>query len=202
MVESQELDQQLIDKFKNGDQAAFGLLLEKYQQRAYYFCLHLVSRPEDAEDLAQEGFVKVFRNIHTFRGTASFRTWFYQILLNLCRSYHRHRYLVNRFTFNFSQLDTENDEPGQSLETSVPDQSLDGDPQRLIDNEELKLQLEKALQDLPRQQKEIFTLKHFEELKINEIAGITGLAEGTVKVHLFRAVRRLQEVLKEFNGQG
>ncbi len=200
-MESKDLDQQLIERIKSGDQAAFGLLLEKYQQRAYYFCLHLVSRPEDAEDLAQEGFIRVFKNIHTFRGTASFRTWFYQILLNLCRSYHRHRYLVNRFTFNFSRRDGEDEEMEQSLETSVPDQSLDGDPQRLINNEELKQQLEKALQTLPRQQKEIFALKHFEELKISEIAGITGLAEGTVKIHLFRAVQRLQEILKEFKEQ-
>lgn len=200
-MESKELDQQIIERIKNGDQVAFGELLEKYQQRAYYFCLHLVSRPEDAEDLAQEGFIRVFKNIHTFRGTASFRTWFYQILLNLCRSYHRHRYLVNRFTFNFTQRDGEDDEMEQSLETSVPDQSLDGDPQRLMNNEELKQQLEKALQILPRQQKEIFALKHFEELKISEIAGITGLAEGTVKIHLFRAVQRLQEILKEFKEQ-
>ncbi len=195
------MDQRIIERIKNGDQVAFGELLEKYQQRAYYFCLHLVSRPEDAEDLAQEGFIRVFKNIHTFRGTASFRTWFYQILLNLCRSYHRHRYLVNRFTFNFAQKDGEDDEMEQSLETSVPDQSLDGDPQRLMNNEELKQQLEKALQILPRQQKEIFALKHFEELKISEIAGITGLAEGTVKIHLFRAVQRLQEILKEFKEQ-
>ncbi len=200
-MESKDLDQQLIERIKNGDQAAFGLLLEKYQQRAYYFCLHLVSRPEDAEDLAQEGFIRVFKNIHTFRGAASFQTWFYQILLNLCRSYHRHRYLVNRFNFNFNRGDGEDEETGQSLETSVPDQSLDGDPQRLLDNEELKLLLEKALQTLPRQQKEIFTLKHFEELKISEIAGITGLAEGTVKTHLFRAVQRLQEILEEFKEQ-
>jgi RNA polymerase sigma-70 factor, ECF subfamily len=200
-VESKDLDQQLIEKIKNGDQAAFGLLLEKYQQRAYYFCLHLVSRPEDAEDLAQEGFVRVFKNIRTFRGTASFQTWFYQILLNLCRSYHRHRYLVNRFTFNFARIDEEDEEMGRSLETSLPDQNLDGDPQRLIDNEELKQLLEKALQTLPRQQKEIFALKHFEELKINEIAGITGLAEGTVKTHLFRAVQHLRETLKEFKGK-
>lgn len=200
-MESQDLDQQLIERIKSGDQAAFGLLLEKYQQRAYYFCLHLVSNPADAEDLAQEGFIRVFKNIHTFRGTASFQTWFYQILLNLCRSYHRHRYLVNRFTFNFIRRDEEDEEMEQSLETSVPDQSLDGDPQRLFDNEELKLLLEKALQALPRQQKEIFALKHFEELKISEIAGITGLAEGTVKTHLFRAVQRLQERLKEFKEQ-
>ncbi|MDD5259318.1 MAG: RNA polymerase sigma factor [bacterium] len=197
-MESKDIDQQLIEKIKNGDQAAFGLLLEKYQKRAYYFCLHLVSRPEDAEDLAQEGFVRVYKNVHAFRGTASFQTWFYQILLNLCRSYHRHRYLVSRFTFNFSQAEGQNEDQEQSLENSIPDQSLDSDPQRLIDNEKLKLRLEQALQALPRQQKEIFALKHFEELKINEIAGITGLAEGTVKSHLFRAVQRLQEVLKEF----
>lgn len=200
-MESKDLDQQLIERIKSGDQAAFGLLLEKYQKRAYYFCLRLVSRPEDAEDLAQEGFVKVFKNLKAFRGTASFQTWFYQILLNLCRSYHRHRYLVNRFTFNFTRMDGEDEELEQSLETSVPDQSLDTDPQRLINNEELKLLLEKALQSLPRQQKEIFALKHFEELKISEIAGITGLAEGTVKTHLFRAVQRLQEILKEFKEQ-
>ncbi len=198
---SKDSDQQLIESIKNGDQAAFGLLLEKYQKRAYYFCLHLVSRPEDAEDLAQEGFVRVFKNIQAFRGTASFQTWFYQILLNLCRSYHRHRYLVNRFTFNFTQRDGEDEGMEQSLETCLSDQSLDGDPQRLLHNEELKQQLEKALQTLPRQQKEIFTLKHFEELKISEIAGITGLAEGTVKTHLFRAVQRLQEILKEFKEQ-
>lgn len=196
-MESRELDRQIIERIKNGDQAACGELLEKYQRRAYYFCLHLVSRPEEAEDLAQEGFVKVFKKLHTFRGMASFQTWFYQILVNLCRSYHRHQYLVNRFTFNFSRVAGEDEDLAQSLETSVPDQSLDSDPQRLLDNEELKILLGKALQSLPRQQKEIFTLKHFEELKISEIAGITGLAEGTVKTHLFRAVQRLQEILKE-----
>ncbi len=200
-MENKDSDQQLIESIKNGDQAAFGLLLEKYQKRAYYFCLHLVSQPEDAEDLAQEGFVRVFKNIQAFRGTASFQTWFYQILLNLCRSYHRRRYLVNRFTFNFTQRDGEDEGMEQSLETCVPDQSLDGDPQRLLNNEELKQQLEKSLQALPRQQKEVFTLKHFEELKISEIAGITGLAEGTVKTHLFRAVQRLREILKEFKEQ-
>ncbi len=197
-MESKDVDLQLIERIKNGDQAAFGLLLGKYQKRAYYFCLHLVSQPEDAKDLAQEGFIRVFKNIHTFRGIASFQTWFYQILLNLCRSYHRHHYLVNRFTFNFSQVAGEDEDQERTLENSIPDPSSEGDPQRLIDNGDLKRLMDKALAALPRQQKEIFILKHFEELKIGEISGITGLAEGTIKTHLFRAVQKLQAALKEF----
>lgn len=200
-MESKDYDQSLVERIKNGDQLAFSEIMKKYQKRAYFFCLHMVSHPSEAEDLAQEAFVKVFKNIHKFRGDSSFQTWFYHILVNLCRSYLRHFYLVKRFTFCFPEKsESLDDGPQLSIETTIADQSGEGDPGKGIYCQELKRELTQAIASLPPQQKEIFTLKHFEGLKINEIAEVTGNATGTVKTHLFRAVQTLRVKLKDFQG--
>lgn len=195
---SNEIDESIIEKIKSGDQDAFRELVKMYQQRAYYFCVRLVGHSQEAEDMAQEAFVKVFKNLKTFRGDSSFQTWFYQILLNLCRSHLRHRYLVNKIMFRFPEPAERDDESEISIETSIPDNSLDSDPLRATLNQELKKEIRMAIDSLPAQQKEVFTLKHFEGLKISEIAAITGNAEGTIKAHLFRAVQTLQKKLTHF----
>lgn len=191
-----ELDQGSIEKIKNGDQEAFRELVALYQRRAYYFCLRMVSQPQEAEDLAQEAFVKVFTHMKTFRGSCSFQTWFYQILLNTCRSHLRHRYLLRRVFFQVPAFSEEDEE--SPLETQIADTSSDSDPFEAAANQELRKEIKQAVASLPLQQREIFTLKHFEGLKISEIALITGSAEGTVKAHLFRAVQTLQKRLARF----
>lgn len=188
----------LIEKIQGGNPVAFTEIIEKYQKKAYYFCLHMINHAQEAEDLAQEAFVRVFKSIKNFRGHSSFQTWFYQILLNLCRTHLRRRYMLNRVTFNFPQ-NTEFDERGQmSIETIIPDKSWGSDPGKVMRNQELKTALAQSLDQLPPQQKEIFTLKHFLGLKISEIAEITGNAEGTIKTHLFRAIKAMQVKLKDF----
>lgn len=197
-MKSKEIDERSIEKIKNGDQEAFRELVALYQRRAYYFCLRMVSHPQEAEDLAQEAFVKVFTHMKTFRGSSSFQTWFYQILLNVCRSHLRHRYLLRRIFSHVPSFSEQDDDPESPLETMITDTSSDSDPFKATVNQELKKEIRQAMESLTAQQKEIFTLKHFEGLKISEISAVTGNAEGTVKAHLFRAVQNLQKKLIRF----
>ncbi len=197
---SEQADEILIERFKNADIEAFNELVNKYKRKAYYFAYNMLSNYNDAEDMSQEAFVRVYKNITKFKGKSSFQTWFYKIIINLCRSHLRHRYLVSKFSFHFRQEDEMSDKPQKSLENSVEDTYWQSSPVKASINKELNRAINNAVQSLSKQQKEVFILKHFQDLKISEIANVLMCAEGTVKAHLFKAIKNLQEKLEDYKG--
>jgi len=191
-------DEFLIERFKNNDADVFSELVNRYKKRAYYLAYNMLSNETDAEDVSQEAFLRVYKNIGSFRGTSSFRTWFYTIIVNLCRSHLRHRYLVSRFSFHFKEKDEMSDDPEKTIETSVGDTHWQSNPVKTTVNQELTKSINTAVDSLPPRQKEIFVLKHYQGLKIKEIAAILKCAEGTVKANLFKAINNLKEKLRDY----
>ncbi|MFH1784395.1 MAG: RNA polymerase sigma factor [bacterium] len=194
----QASDDALVARLKEGYEDAFEALVERYKKRAYYFAYGMLSNHEDAEDVSQEAFVRVYKHIDSFREKASFKTWLYRIIINLCRSNLRKRYLVSKFSFNFRQKNEMTDEVEKTLETAVTDTHWESDPLKSTANKQLQKAIHNAISTLSVKQKEAFVLKHMQGMKISEIADMLGCAEGTVKAHISRAIGHLKQNLRDY----
>ena len=190
-------EDQIIQRVKNGDQNAFCELVEEYKQKALNIAFSFCRSYEDAKDVSQEAFIKAFKTIRNFRGESRFYTWFYRILINLCKDYLRRKMKNKAISANI-RINNEAQEEESIFEIIAS--GLPGPKEQLL-NKELGEELTKALDSLPEQQKKIFTLKNIHGLKINEIAEIVKCAEGTIKAHLFKATLNLQERLAAYARQ-
>lgn len=191
-------DESLVKRCKEGDINAFNELVNKYKKQVYYLAYSMISNQSDAEDISQEAFVRVYKSIYKFKEKSSFKTWFYRIIINLCRSHLRHRYLVSKFSFHFKQKDEMQDEPEKTLDTSIEDTSWQSSPVKAAINKELNTAINDAIKSLPEKQKETFILKHFQGLKISEVASILDTTEGGVKANLFKAIKNLRTYLSDY----
>lgn len=187
-------ESEIIERIKNGDQNAFCELVEKYKEKALNIAFSFCRNYEDAKDISQEAFIKAFKTIRNFRGESRFYTWFYRILLNLCKDYLRRKMKNKAISANI-RINNEAQEETNIFEIIAS--GLPGPKEQLL-NKELGEELTKALDSLPEQQKRVFTLKNIHGLKINEIAEIIKCAEGTIKAHLFKATLNLQERLAAY----
>lgn len=184
----------IIERAKNGDQDAFCELVEKYKQKAINIAFSFCRNHEDAKDVSQEAFIKAFKTIKNFRRESLFFTWFYRILMNLCRDHLRRKMKDKTISITAGIND------GTQYEESIFEiiASSGPGPKEQLLNKELGEQLTEALNSLPERQKIVFTLKNIHGLKINEIAGIVECAEGTIKAHLFKATLNLQGKLANY----
>lgn len=181
-MDQQEIE--IIERIKNGDEMAFQQIMSKYGDRVMGLAFHFTKNYQDAEDLYQETFIKVYRNINAFRFESEFFTWVYRILANQAFNY-----------FRKSKRMTTVD-PGENdylWETIPADKSCEPDQATL--NSSLREEIDRALLQLSPQQRVVFILKHYEGKKIRDIALILDCTEGTVKRYLFRATRKLQTIL-------
>lgn len=163
---------------------AFQKIMSKYGERVMGLAFHFTKNHQDAEDLYQETFLKVYRNIDTFRFESEFFTWVYRILSNQAFNYYRK-------SKRMSIVD-----PGENnylWETLPTDESCAADQATL--NSSLREGIDRALLQLSPRQRVVFILKHYEGKKIKDIALILDCTEGTVKRYLFRATRKLQTIL-------
>lgn len=172
-------EEQIIDKVKSGDEDAFQELVLLYRNKAFGLCYSIVGNIEDAKDILQDAFIKVYRHIDRFRKGSSFYTWFYAILVNTARDYLRKK---ARWRTEFLE--------------DVADFHISSE--RVILSEELKKLMEGAINQLSEKQRLCFVMKHENGIKIDEIAQILHCRPSTVKVHLFRAVRSLQKKLSPY----
>lgn len=188
-------EQLLLDAARSGDRESFGVLVQRYQDGLYHLALGMVSAPAEAEDLAQETFVRAWRHLNDFRGQSSFKTWLWRILINLCRSHLRKRYLHRKLFF---WKDTAPDDHEEDAAQEWADTSGADDPERTIEREKLQQAIVAARALLSRREGEVFALKYDEGLKIDEIGMLLSLSPNTVKVLLFRASRKMAEALRGF----
>jgi RNA polymerase sigma-70 factor (ECF subfamily) len=174
------------------------VLVRRYQKMvfttAYQFCGFQL---DDAQDAAQEAFLKVFRRIRQFEGRSSFSTWLYRIVVNTCLYEGRRRKRWQKIVMPWRFSNKRDREDPAPLENRA-DSSQDVDPTSILRGRELAKDVAKALEGLSDKQRVIFQLKAFQEMSIPEIAEVTGLAEGTVKSHLFRATQALRRRLGEW----
>ncbi len=186
-------DRELVSRAQNGDADAFERLVERYDRRVLSLAFSFTRNSDDAKDIYQETLIRAFNSIKKFQMKSEFSTWLYRIASNVCISFkYRQKKNMDMFTQNFRK-----DEEGIDPEpTAIVSDSVEGDYMRA----ELAKQIESALGTLSPMQRMVFTMKHYEGYLLREIASLTNCTEGTVKKHLYVAVRRLQEQLRSALG--
>jgi RNA polymerase sigma-70 factor, ECF subfamily len=184
---SEQLDEELVSRVQHGDKAAFDLLVIKYQHKIIQLVNRYVKDPSEAQDVAQEAFIKAYRALGTFRGEAAFYTWLYRIAINTAKNY---LILRTRRHSNY-QLDI------QEVEAIGNEPQLQGmdTPEQLILNEEIMTTLNKAIEDLPEEMLLAFKLREFEGLSYEEIALAMDCPIGTIRSRLFRAREAIDKQL-------
>jgi RNA polymerase sigma-70 factor (ECF subfamily) len=182
----------LVQRCAAGDEGAFAELLAEHQRMVMQLAVNLLGDRDEALDLSQEVFLKVFRTIHRFRGHSSLRTWIYRIAVNQARN--RHRFWRRRHKAEQVSLDAHIAAHGEfvGVITSRPDQ--------VFAQKELASRLQRALDALPFDQRTAIVLREIDGLSYEEIAYSLGVALGTVKSRLTRARLSLRAELREARG--
>lgn len=176
-------DTYYIQKIQAGDTASFGYLVDKYERLVYSLIRKVVGSPEDAEELAQDAFVKAFRSLGSFKGDCSFSTWIYRIAYNTALSE------VRKKKLEFLAID-------EMLLTNVSEEEV-ADALGHTDTSEQLDKLDIALSRIPPDERALITLFYMKEKTIEEVSFITGLTESNVKTKLFRIRKKLFVLLKE-----
>ena len=180
----------LIAEVRAGNADAFEYFVRRYQRRITRVAFRMLRDLGEADCAAQESFLKAYQNLNDFREGSTFETWLTRICINACKDRLKRRRLV--FYFHQAPASSE-EETGPRELAAHPDPS----PERRAMSREIRERLSTAMESLSPRQRTIFVLKHFEELSIPEIAGMTGLDSGTIKSHLFRASRKIRERLED-----
>lgn len=180
-TESYLEDQELIEKLAREDTRsfAFNQLVRKYQQRVYWHVRKMVFDHDDTDDVVQEVFIKVWKNLHRFRQDAKLYTWIYRIATNECLNFIKKK----KRTSLLSLTDY------QEVLVSKLDMSA------TMDGDEIEMKLQKALLKLPDKQRLVFNMKYFDDMKYNDISEITGTSVGSLKASYHHAVKKIEEIL-------
>jgi RNA polymerase sigma-70 factor (ECF subfamily) len=182
----------VIARVVAGDVDAFEYFVRAYQKRITRFVFTLLRDASDADCVAQDVFVKAFRALPEFKGDSAFETWLTRIAINTVRDRIRRR----RPVVSFSELRDLDDDDGPELPASL-DPADGTSPERDLLSGDIRRRIADALVTLSPRQRAIFVMKHYEEKSIAEIGDATGLDEGTIKSHLFRAARKLRVCLED-----
>lgn len=186
MTNTEQMD--IIRRIVSGETELFEQLVTEHQTRVYNLALRMVSNRADAEDCAQEAFVKAFRALPSFRGDASVSSWLYRLTTNVCLDFLRAK---KRRAETSLAAATENGEP---VESDIPDPS-DG-PETLAEKSERRAMVHRALRQLPDDFRQVLLLRELGELSYDEIGHAMQLEAGTVKSRIFRARRKLADILR------
>jgi RNA polymerase sigma-70 factor (ECF subfamily) len=183
-------DVELVRKAQQGDFLAFEQLVFRHDKKVLSIAARYVTSADDAKDIYQEVFLRVYRGLKKFRFKSEFSTWVHRITVNVCLT-HRSR---RRRTMQTLLLDDRNEEDSEA-HGEIRDPA--GGPDHQAVNADISSSIEKALDTLSPKQKLVFTLRHLEGYKLNEIAVMMNCMEGTVKRYLFTATRRMRDQLKD-----
>lgn len=183
----------LIRAAQRGDSQAFEQLVRSYDQQVLRMALNLLHSPEDARDVYQEAFLRVYRNLPKFRFDCSFSTWLYRIVANLCLDQIRKR-KVRR-------------EEASSVETGsgefdrfqfLPEHRADVDPQRQLMSSEVSARVQEVLSRLTARERLVFEMRHFQGMRLRAIGEALGVTEEAAKNCLFRATQKMRAALGDF----
>ena len=178
-------DAELIKEYtKKKCNEAARIIVKKYHKFVFAVALRYTNSYDDAEDLTQETFIKAFDNLHNFEFKSSLKTWLYRITVNTCLNTKAKRTMNNMY-----QKDTNAELENILVNTNNPEKEYEY-------NEFLE-RFEKALHRLPIRQREVFSLRYFEEMKYEEISELLGLTVGGLKANYYHAVKKLIELLKD-----
>jgi RNA polymerase sigma-70 factor (ECF subfamily) len=181
-------DEELIARVLAGDEASYGTLVTRYRDYVYTIAVRIVGSDEDAEDVAQEAFVRAYRALPRFRGDSKFSSWLYRIATNRALTHLKKRR---------RRADTVDIESGSHVEAVVIDDGRGevASPELLVRNEEFRRAVRAAVLELPEQYRVVVTLFYLEERSYKEVVATLGIPMGTLKTHLHRARALLRDIL-------
>ena len=185
---SQQVDQALVLRVQRGDKAAFDQLVRKYQHRIIQLVNRYVKDASEAQDVAQETFIKAYRALTNFRGDSAFYTWLYRIAINTAKNY-----LVSRAR---RSSDYEVDvQEAEQIDSSLKLKNLDS-PDMLLINDEIIDTIQTAIDELPEEMRVAIMLREFEGMSYEDIAITMSCPVGTVRSRIFRAREAIDKKLK------
>jgi RNA polymerase sigma-70 factor, ECF subfamily len=188
-------DGKLVARARQGDRDAYRVLVERYQRRVYHLAYSLLRNREDAADVSQEAFVKVFLHLSTFKGDSSFATWLFRIANNLSIDLIRRRGTSASVEFEEDAAATVE---GSELQGAGIAAHLAANPQRQTLRRELGEKLEGALARLPEKHRAILLLREIEGFSYEQIAEALEIPAGTVMSRLFHARAKMQKLLSDY----
>lgn len=175
-------DRQAVEACRRGEREAFDRLVERYQRNVYRLCYRYVNNHQDANDMAQEVFLKAYKALGRFRGDSSFSTWLYRIAVNTCLNFRAAR---------------------RPEGAELPEGLADGAPgmTERIERDQQARRVREAVSRLPEKQRATLILKVYHDLTHGEVAAILGSSVGTVKANLFHAMGNLRKLLEAEGGE-
>ncbi|ACB85465.1 RNA polymerase, sigma-24 subunit, ECF subfamily [Natranaerobius thermophilus JW/NM-WN-LF] len=181
-------DEFLVKQCQNGHLDAFEELVHKYHQKVYSLCYRFSGNHDDANDLAQEAFIRVYHSINKFHFKSAFSTWLYRVTSNVCLDEMRKRKRKSSVSLD-SPMETDDGE----LYFNLPDQKFN--PELMAERKDVQEIVHKAIQELPKDQKLTLLLREMEGFSYDEMAEVMNVSVGTVKSRLSRARNNLKEIL-------
>ena len=182
-------DLRFIENFKKGDTSSFGILAQNYQDRIYTLCRHMLENPDDAEDAAQEIFIKAFQGLKNFTPTSSFYTWLYRIAVNTCLDRRR------KFSFHSLFFSTDKENHIDSFPSQAPS------PESAYATKQSMQTLQAALNRISKKLRVVIVLNELEGLTYQEIAEVLDVSVGTVKSRISRAREELRILVQKITEQ-
>jgi RNA polymerase sigma-70 factor (ECF subfamily) len=176
-------DQVYIDKILNGDTNAYVELVDRYKDLVYTLAIRMVKNKEEAEEVSQDTFIKVYKSLSRFKGESKFSTWIYRVAYNTCLD----RIKKIKRQYNTVAIDEYTEHQVKSIDNALDE----------IGEQEKQMAIKACLDQLPGDDSFILTLFYFEELSLDEISKVMGLKPNNVKVKLFRSRKKLAAILQE-----
>jgi len=187
-------DAELVDRFKNGDQIAFDILVERHNNRAFQIAYSVLTSREDAEEVAQDVFVRIYKALPNFRGDSAFTTWMYRIAINLARN--KYRWNKTRGSQRTYSIDAPIDGGDDNSKKSFDPADERQDPHGQAVLKELKQNISNEIEKLPPLYRQALILRNVENLSYDSIAKLLNCKLGTIKSRIARAREELRRRLK------
>ena len=192
-AESSVDEASLIRAAQGGDHDAFELLVRSYDQNVLRIALNLLRSPEDAKDVYQEAFLRVFRNLHNFRFDCCFHTWLYRIVTNICLDMLRKRKVRKE-----DSAVVETAGGSVNLLEAAPERGGETDPQRQLVSRQMRERIEQVLTGMTPRERMVFELRHYQGMRLRAIGDVLGTSEEAAKNCLFRATQKMRTALGDF----
>jgi RNA polymerase sigma-70 factor (ECF subfamily) len=183
----------LIKAAQRGDQQAFERLVRAYDRGVLRLAMNLLRSTEDAYDVYQETFLRVFKNLNLFRFDCAFQTWLYRIVTNLCLDFLRRRKVRREEPETIKMPDG-----AHSRMDNVHEDRAQGDPQRALMSRQLHERIESVLSQLTARERMVFELRHYQGMRLRAIGEALGTSEEAAKTCLFRATQKMRTALGDF----
>lgn len=187
-------EKSLVLSAQAGDRLAFEELVRRYDREVLRLATNLVHRAEDARDIYQESFLRVYRNLHRFRFECSFYTWLYRIVTNVALDHLRRR---NTRREDQAPVSEDAESGTRDFFDRQPEMRAAANPEKALLGRELGVHIHGALRRLSPRERMVFEMKHFQGMRLRAIGDMLGTSEETVKNSLFRATRKLRASLNE-----